>query len=113
MRETWEETSADIAIDDLYIAINLPHINQVYLLFRARLLEATFGPTEESLEVALFDRNSVPWERMAFATVIPVSLRSTWRAKGGMASGVVTIGSAICLQRPRPYNPLLFAATHR
>jgi len=69
LRETREETEANVAIDDLYITINLPHINQVYMLFRARLLEASFGPTEESLEVALFDQHSVPWEEMAFATV--------------------------------------------
>lgn len=69
MRETWEEAEANIAIDDLFITINLPHIDQVYMLFRARLLEPGFGPTEESLEVALFDQRSVPWEQLAFTTV--------------------------------------------
>ena len=69
MRETREESQANIAIDDLFITINLPHINQVYMLFRARLLEVGFGPTGESLEVALFDQASVPWKQMAFTTV--------------------------------------------
>ena len=74
MRETWEEAEANIAIDDLFITVNLPHINQVYMLFRARLLEASFGPTEESMEVALFDRHSVPWDRLAF-TAVTLALR--------------------------------------
>ena len=69
MRETWEEAEASIAIDDLFMTVNLPHINQVYMLFRARLLEPRFGATQESLEVALFEQHSVPWERLAFETV--------------------------------------------
>ncbi len=32
-RETWEEACATVAIGDLYTVFNLPHINQVYVLF--------------------------------------------------------------------------------
>ncbi|MGB5671885.1 MAG: NUDIX hydrolase, partial [Sedimenticolaceae bacterium] len=34
MRETLEEANARVAVDDLYVTVNLPHINQVYMLFR-------------------------------------------------------------------------------
>lgn len=68
-RETWEEAQAKVKIGALYTLYNLPHINQVYLMFRAQLLDLNFGPGTESLEVALFDEADIPWEQIAFRTV--------------------------------------------
>ena len=68
-RETWEEACAQVEIGALYSLYNLPHINQVYLLFRARLLNLDFGPGPESLEVALFREQDIPWDDLAFRTV--------------------------------------------
>ncbi len=68
-RETLEEANARVEIDDLYTMINLPHINQVYLLFRARLLDDRFSPGEESLETQLFAEHEIPWQELAFPTV--------------------------------------------
>src|ERR1700752_2973441 len=50
-RETLEEANARVEIDDLYTMISLPYINQVYVMFRARLVDLGFGPGSESLEV--------------------------------------------------------------
>jgi len=69
IRETREEANANIRIQDLYTTINLPHINQVYMLFRAELLDLDFGPGEESLEVELFSESDIPWNQLAFPTV--------------------------------------------
>lgn len=69
MRETLEEASARVEIEGLYALFNLPHINQVYVMFRARLLDLNFGPGSESLEVELFEENKIPWDDMAFAVV--------------------------------------------
>lgn len=69
VRETLEEAGARVAVDDLYTLINVPDIDQVYLLFRARLLDLDFAPGEESLEVALFDEAHIPWDDIAFRTV--------------------------------------------
>lgn len=69
VRETLEEANARVAVDDLYVTVNLPHINQVYMLFRGRLLDLDFHPGEESLEVELMDEPAMPWDRMAFPTV--------------------------------------------
>ena len=55
-RETLEEANARIEVLGLYAMYNLPYINQVQLLFRARLLDLDFSPGVESLEVALFRR---------------------------------------------------------
>lgn len=69
MRETWEEATARVELIAPYLTVNLPHINQVYMLFRASLSEADFAPGIESLETALFTEAQVPWEQLAFPTV--------------------------------------------
>lgn len=69
MRETLEEANARVAVGRLYALISLPQISQVYMMFRARLLDLDFGPGTESLEVKLFDEADVPWERIAFRTI--------------------------------------------
>jgi ADP-ribose pyrophosphatase YjhB (NUDIX family) len=69
LRETLEEAGANVAVGDLYAVISLPQISQVYMMFRARLLDLDFGPGTESLEVRLFDESEVPWESLAFRTI--------------------------------------------
>ncbi len=69
LRETLEEADARVAIGDLYAVISLPQINQVYMMFRARLLDLGFGPGAESLEVRLFAESEIPWESLAFRTI--------------------------------------------
>ncbi|MHB1214851.1 MAG: NUDIX hydrolase [Thiobacillus sp.] len=68
-RETWEEAGAHIEIGGLYTLFNLPHINQVYLMFRARLLDLDFQSGIESLETRLFTEAEIPWDAIAFRTV--------------------------------------------
>jgi ADP-ribose pyrophosphatase YjhB (NUDIX family) len=69
LRETLEEANARVELSDLYTMISLPQINQVYMMFRARLVDLGFGPGAESLEVRLFDEAEVPWETLAFRTI--------------------------------------------
>ena len=68
-RETLEEASARVDVGPLYTLISLPHISQVYMVFRSRLLDLGFGPGPESLEVRLFDEADVPWDQLAFRTI--------------------------------------------
>ena len=70
IRETVEEAGARVAIGDLYTMISLPHISQIYMMFRARLLDLDFGPGPESLEVRLFHEDEIPWEELAFRTIV-------------------------------------------
>ena len=69
VRETLEEANAHVAIGNLYTIISLPHISQVYMMFRAQLLDRGFGPGAESLDVRLFDEDAIPWEDLAFRTI--------------------------------------------
>jgi ADP-ribose pyrophosphatase YjhB (NUDIX family) len=68
-RETWEEAGARIEMGSLYTLFNLPHINQVYLMFRARLLDLDYQSGIESLETRLFTEAEIPWDDIAFRTV--------------------------------------------
>jgi len=68
-RETAEEARARVDVGALYTVISLPHINQVYMMFRSRLLDLGFGPGPESLEVQLFEEDAVPWNDLAFRTI--------------------------------------------
>ena len=69
IRETLEEAQARVHIAGLYTLFNLPHINQVYVMFLADLVAPEFGPGSESTEVALYDERDVPWADMAFPVV--------------------------------------------
>lgn len=68
-RETWEEARAEIKIHGLFTLLNLPHINQVYMIYRGDLVGSDFGPGPESSEVRLIDTEDIPWEELAFPTI--------------------------------------------
>lgn len=68
-REAKEEANANIEIVSLYSMFDLPHINQVYIMYRARLLDLEYRAGDESLEVALFAEADIPWEQLAFRTI--------------------------------------------
>lgn len=68
-RETMEEANAVIKDINLYAIYDIPHISQVYMMYRAQLASEDFSPGIESLEVKLFDRQSVPWELLAFSVI--------------------------------------------
>lgn len=69
LRETLEEANARVEIEQLYALYSLPHIGQVYMLFRARLLDLNFSAGHETLEARLFGEEEIPWSEVAFATV--------------------------------------------
>jgi ADP-ribose pyrophosphatase YjhB (NUDIX family) len=69
MRETVEESGAHIELGDIYTMISVPHISQVHVIYRARLLDLEFALGEETLEVALFREQDIPWDEIAFRTI--------------------------------------------
>ncbi len=68
-REAREEAEADIEINALLAVYAVPHISQVQLMYRARLVLPIFAAGPESLEVQLFDWNEIPWTELAFPSV--------------------------------------------
>jgi ADP-ribose pyrophosphatase YjhB (NUDIX family) len=68
-REAQEEALADLEIGPLLALYDLPKLSQVQIFFRARLLNPeTIGPGPESLNVALFTWDRIPWTALAFTT---------------------------------------------
>jgi len=68
-REALEEANAKVEVEGLYTVFSLPHISQVYMMFRARLLDPDVSPGIESLEVKLVTQDEIPWDSLAFAMV--------------------------------------------
>ncbi len=68
-RETLEEANARVEMGPLYSIYNVPHVNQVHVLFQARLLDLDFKPGIESLDVRLFQEEEIPWDTVAFRVI--------------------------------------------
>jgi ADP-ribose pyrophosphatase YjhB (NUDIX family) len=68
-REALEEANAKVQIEDLYTVYSIPHISQVYMMFRARLVDPAVSPGVESLEVKLVTEAEIPWDELAFPMV--------------------------------------------
>lgn len=68
-RETEEEAHAQVEVTSLYAVLSLPHIGQVYMVFRGRMVTPDFSAGEESLDVRLFARDAIPWDEIAFPVV--------------------------------------------
>lgn len=68
-REAREEACADIEIDTLLAVYTIPRLSQVQLIYRARLA-GPYAPGPESEAVELFERERIPWDDIAFPSVI-------------------------------------------
>lgn len=69
-REAREEACATIEIERLLAMYSVARIGQVQIMYRARLLSADIAAGVESEEVALVDWADIPWEQLAFPTVV-------------------------------------------
>jgi ADP-ribose pyrophosphatase YjhB (NUDIX family) len=68
-RETFEEAGARVELHDLFSLLNVPHVHQVHMFYRATLLDLDYQAGTESLDVQLFRENEIPWDDIAFPTV--------------------------------------------
>ena len=87
-REVMEEAEADIAIEGILGVFSIARIGQVQVIFRARFANPdaphhAAGP--ESLEVGLFEWDRIPWDRIAFPSVLWAL--NAWRDKASGALG--------------------------
>jgi ADP-ribose pyrophosphatase YjhB (NUDIX family) len=68
-RETWEEARARLEDQQLYRLFDIPNINQVYMFYRATVIDGDYGIGPESSEVGLFEEHEIPWREIAFPVV--------------------------------------------
>jgi ADP-ribose pyrophosphatase YjhB (NUDIX family) len=68
-RETWEEARAKGLNLTLFSVTNLPHISQVYMIFRGTLEAGRSEPGPESLETGLFGEQDIARQELAFPVI--------------------------------------------
>lgn len=69
LRELWEETGVRARIVSPYSIFSVPRISEVYLIFRAELIEETgqFGP--ETRACRFFAPEEIPWEEIFYPAI--------------------------------------------
>lgn len=68
-REAHEEAHADIEVGELLGIYNIARISQVQIFYRGKLKNPNISAGPESMEVALFDWDDIPWDELAFPSV--------------------------------------------
>lgn len=69
LRETTEEAGAKVSLQGLFSVIDVPHVSQTHLIYRATLESLVFEPGEETLEVRMMTEAEIPWNEIAFHSV--------------------------------------------
>lgn len=69
MREVWEETGARVEILSPYSVFSVPQINEVYIIFRAQLLEQSDPPGPETAQIAFFAPDEIPWDNIFYPAI--------------------------------------------
>jgi len=64
-RETLEEACAEVSIGHLFACVDVVHAGQVHVFFTAEMI-GDFGVGDESLDAAMFDKDQIPWDEIAF-----------------------------------------------
>jgi len=70
VRETLEEAQAQVTDAALFSLLNVSHINQIHIFYRARLVDGAFAAGHETLEADLFAEGDIRWQELAFPTVL-------------------------------------------
>lgn len=68
LREVEEETGARVKIEKLHSIYNVLKAQQVYLIFKAQMLDEHYSLTPESTEIKFFDWKAIPWDEIAFSS---------------------------------------------
>lgn len=67
-RETMEEACAEVEIGHLFASVDVVRAGQLHLFFTADLV-SDYSAGDESLDVAMFSAEQIPWDDMAFRSV--------------------------------------------
>lgn len=69
LRETREEAGAHVELLGLFTMLDVVHVGQLHLIYRARLLDLDFDPGPETSELAMVELDAIPWDDLAFRTI--------------------------------------------
>lgn len=83
IRETHEEAGAHVKLVAPFAHLDIPHIGQAYVFYRAEFDALGYHAGPESLEVKLIDPADIPWKELAFDVVrVALELYMEDRAHG-------------------------------
>ncbi|MCW5698721.1 MAG: NUDIX hydrolase [Rhodospirillales bacterium] len=74
-REVWEEARARIRVGNLIGIYEIPRISQVHMFYHAVMTGPEHAAGEESLDSRLFAWNDIPWDDLAFPSIVWVLQR--------------------------------------
>lgn len=96
VRETREESLADVEIIQLFSMFSIPHISQVYMIYRAKMRSEHFAVTAESSELKLVGVEEIPWDELAF----PVIRKTLEDYAGDLRAGSFRLHEGTIIKRP-------------
>lgn len=70
IRETWEEACAEVETLSPFAQLDIPLIGQTYIIFLAKLKKPHFAPGPESSECRLFALDAIPYNSLAFSSML-------------------------------------------
>lgn len=68
-REAAEEAGITIKLIRLVGIYSLKAINQVHIIYASEMIKPEYSAGKESLEVALFKQENIPWDSLAFPVI--------------------------------------------
>ncbi len=107
-RETLEEADASVEQMTLFSLINIAHINQVHMFYRANLTDGHFAAGLETLEAGLFDEHDIVWDQLAFPSVY-LTLRNFFadRSRGQLGVHVSDVTGSAWQPLAREVRPVV------
>ncbi|CAN0907602.1 Nudix hydrolase 23, chloroplastic [Linum grandiflorum] len=69
-RETWEEANAEVEVVSPFAELDISLIGQTYIIFLAKLKKPLFFPGPESSDCQLFSIDDIPFESLAFSSMV-------------------------------------------
>lgn len=69
LREAAEEAGITIKLTRLLGTYSLTAINQIHVIYAAEMVNPEYAPGHESIEVALFTPDKIPWDDLAFPVI--------------------------------------------
>lgn len=99
-REALEESQAEVEVGDILAVINVPYVSQLYVIHRARMKALHHGATPESSEVRLMHESEIPWDEIAFPTVMH-GLKFLFDDRAAGRHGIHTLDLSYKPRKPR------------
>ncbi|KAL2923857.1 Nudix hydrolase 23 chloroplastic [Bienertia sinuspersici] len=83
IRETQEEACAEVEVLSPFAHLDIPLIGQTYIIFLAKLKKPHFSPGPESIECRLFALDEIPFDSLAFSSMLVTLKLYAEDMKGG------------------------------